>query len=296
MPPAEVAITGELVAALISQQLPEYADRLIVPLSNGWDNAMFRLGDDLIVRLPRRALAADLIVNEQRWLPQLAPRLPLPISAPVAVGVPGLNYPWHWSVVRFHAGATALSSLDHGRSNFDPVHGAEALGQFLRALHEPAPHDAPINPWRGVPLAERDELARQRFHELRDVIDADRSLWTWESALSAVPWTAAPVWLHGDLHPANIVVHDQRVVAVVDWGDITSGDPACDLGAAWMLFHAQHRERFRNAYGNPDPELWARARANALAHAIAVLRNSADNPMMYSIGMSTLHAVLSDTE
>lgn len=230
MPVAEVDIDTALVRALLVEQHPELAGSSLEPVAFGWDNVVFRLGPDLAVRLPRRQVAAELIENEQRWLPELAPRLPLPVPAPVRVGRPGCGYPWAWSVVRWIEGDDAAD----GRLD-DPHLVARQLGAFLAALHTPAPPDAPRNPWRGVPLRDRDEGTEQRIDQLAEMIDAPAVRDRWRHLVRTDPWTGPSLWLHGDLHPANLVLSAGRIAAVVDFGDITSGDPATDLAVAWML-------------------------------------------------------------
>ena len=169
MPEAEVDVDETLVRRLLEAQHPDLADRALVPLPSGWDNFIFRLGDELTVRLPRRQMSADLVDHEQRWLPLLAPRLPIPIPVPVRVGKPGLGYPWSWSVVPWLAGEIAARVPPA-----DPFVTAEQLGAFLHALHEPAPEDAPVNPYRGGPLTDRAPAVLDRIRLLGDRIDWPR--------------------------------------------------------------------------------------------------------------------------
>ena len=287
MPSAEVPLSQELVRALLSDQHPDLAGLGIEVLANGWDNMVCRLGDNYLVRLPRRAAAASLVVNEQRWLPVLAGRLPLPVPAPVRTGRPGRGYPWAWSVVPYLPGEIAARTPPT-----DPAQAALALGAFLKALHLPAPSDAPANPVRGVPLAGRAAGVMAQLPILGNLYERAAALRIWESSVAAPVWTGAPVWLHGDLHPANILVDHGRIAAVIDFGDITAGDPATDLAAAWMLLPAPQREQFRRAYGRADHDTWTRARGWALALALAFLTNSADHPVIAEIGRRTLKAVL----
>jgi aminoglycoside phosphotransferase (APT) family kinase protein len=293
MPVAEVHVSTDLVRALLAAQQPDLAHLPVQVLANGWDNLSCRLGEELIVRLPRRALAATLVVHEQRWLPVLAPRLPLPVPIPVRVGEPGAGYPWHWSIVPFLSGHPAATEQPA-----DSVAAAVALAEFLAALHRPAEADAPVNPHRGVPLAVRGELFTAAVSRLNGSIDAAAVTRSWASALAAPTWDAPPVWLHGDLHPANILVDRGRISAVIDFGDITAGDPAADLAIAWMLLPADARIAFQAAYAGSSAHgasagLWARAEGWALALALVFLAYSADNPMMARIGERALAAVLS---
>ncbi|MDG4862974.1 aminoglycoside phosphotransferase family protein [Streptomyces sp. T-3] len=286
MPAAEVPVSVELVRRLLDEQHPDLAGLPVKVLANGWDNLVCRLGEELLVRLPRRALAADLVAHEQRWLPELAGRLPLPVPAPVRAGRPTAQYPWSWSVVPFLPGRMAARSEPD-----DLCSAAVALGGFLDALHTPAPSEAPANPFRGIPLAGR---AAGVLTGLAHVVPADRvpALRIWEAAVAAPAWEGPPLWLHGDLHPANILVDRGRISAVIDFGDITAGDPATDLSVAWMLFTAPERAALRQAYGRADDATWERARGWALALSLAFLTHSADNPLMRGIGERALRAVL----
>lgn len=289
MPAAEVPVSPELVRRLLTDQHPDLAGLDIAVLANGWDNLVCRLGPDHLVRLPRRALAADLVVNEQRRLPGLAEHLPLPVPAPVRIGRPGHGYPWAWSVVPYLPGDNAARTPPA-----DPGQAALALGGFLAALHVPAPADAPVNPSRGIPLAGRAAGVLAQLPHLDDPAERAAALRGWESAAAAPAWDGPPVWLHGDLHPANLLVDRGRISAVIDFGDITSGDPATDLAVAWMLLPAPQRAAFRQAYGRADDGTWARARGWALSLALVFLTHSADNPLMAGIGRRTLNAVLEE--
>jgi len=229
-----------------------------------------------------------LILNEARWLPELAPHLPLPIPAPVFLGEPGSGYPWPWSIVPLIAG-DAIGAA--GR--LDLMASAESLGGFLQALHSPAPPEAPKNPFRGVPLATRDEPMRERLERVGDIVDSAAALEAWERALDVPVYDGAPMWLHGDLHPNNILACEGSISGVIDFGDLTSGDPATDLAVAWMLFPGGARDHFMEACGWRSADDWGRARGWALALALAYLAHSADNPAMHAIGETTLARVLS---
>jgi aminoglycoside phosphotransferase (APT) family kinase protein len=292
MPAAEVDIPPGLVRRLLAGQHPDLAALPLEVLANGWDNLSYRLGPDLVVRLPRRAVAAGLVRNEQRWLPVLAPLLPLAIPAPVRCGQPALGYPWPWSVVPFLPGRSA--ALDRPA---DLAAAAASMGGFLAALHLPAAADAPANPFRGVPLATRDQAFRQRLESLRGSIDAAAASRVWEQAVAAPRWDRSPVWVHGDLHPANILVRAGAISAVLDFGDITGGDPATDLSVVWMLLPGDCHGRFVAAYeqagGRPISAAdWARAKGWAVGLSLSYLANSADNPLMAGIGQRALDAVL----
>ena len=270
MPPAEVEVSADLVRRLLADQHPDLARLPVEFLANGWDNELYRVGDALVARLPRRALGAQIIVNEQRWLPALAPRLPLPIPSPERTGVPACGYPYSWSVVPYLPGVPAAAA-----GSFDPAAAAAAVGGFLGALHAPAPADAPANPFRGVPLAERASTFAANLALLGGHVDRDAVLRAWVAALTAPGYDGPPVWLHGDLHPANILVNDGQVSGVIDFGDITAGDPASDLSVAWMLLPPGCHPIFWSAYqadgGPANDALRARARGWALNLAVVFL-------------------------
>jgi aminoglycoside phosphotransferase (APT) family kinase protein len=287
MPAAEVDVSVELVRRLLAAQHPDLASLELAVLANGWDNLVCAVGADYLARLPRRALAAELVAHEQRWLPVLAPRLPLPIPAPVRVGHPAEGFPWDWSVVPFFPGrVAALAAPD------DLASAAVALAEFLAALHVPAPPEAPVSPVRGGPLSTRADGVTQHLGLLAGGRDIGAARAIWASAIEAAVWTDRPVWVHGDLHPANILVDAGRISAVIDFGDLTRGDPATDLSVAWMLLPAAEREIFRQAYVRADDDTWTRARGWALSLALVFLTFSADNPLMAAIGERTLSELL----
>jgi aminoglycoside phosphotransferase (APT) family kinase protein len=293
MPSAEVDVTLDVVRRLVADQMPDLADRQLGMLAHGWDNVMVRIGDDFVARLPRRAVAVELLLHEQRWLPDLALlRLPLPIPVPVRVGRPGHGYPWPWSVVPYLPGGVAALTPPADRG-----HAAVTLATFLAALHVPAPPAAPRNPLRGVPLSHRAASLAENLARLGATVDSHLVTRMFRAAVTATTWDRIPVWLHGDLHPANILVDGGRLSAVIDFGDLTVGDPATDLAVSWMLLPADSRGTFCNTYAaasqHPaDEALWIRARAWALVLSAAFLAHSADNPQMAAIGRHTLDAVL----
>jgi aminoglycoside phosphotransferase (APT) family kinase protein len=301
MPAAEVDVSADLVRRLLAGQHRDLTRLPVEFLANGWDNELYRVGDAFLARLPRRAFGAQTIKNEQRWLPGLASRLPLPIPYPERTGAPACGYPYSWSVVPYLPGVPAAQA-----GSFDPAAAAVAVGGFLGALHVPAPPDAPTNPSRGIPLADRADAFAANLALLTDQGGQDPSggdavLRVQDAALAAPGYDGPPVWLHGDLHPANILVNDGQVSGVIDFGDITAGDPAGDLSVAWMLLPLDCHDRFWSAYqaaggggGRGGDALRARARGWALNLAIAFLANSADNPVVREIGRRTLRTVLED--
>lgn len=290
MPASEVDIDAHLVRSLLADQHPDLANLSLREVAFGWDNVMFRLGDELAVRMPRRQVGAALIETEQRWLAKLAPRLPLPVPVPVRIGRPALGFPWHWSVVAWMDGSDAATSPP-----LDPGLAAETIGGFLRALHEPAPDDAPTNAFRGIPLADRHDVTVRGIESLGGLVDIERVRAEWDAALELPPFDGTKVWLHGDLHPANVVVRAGEIVGVVDFGDLTAGDPATDLAVAWSLLPLAAHAAFRAAVGGVDDLTWRRARSWALALGVACLANSADNATMAAMSRRAIAAVLGDT-
>jgi aminoglycoside phosphotransferase (APT) family kinase protein len=291
-PVAEWPIDRDLVAALLADQHPDLAGLPLQEVAAGWDNAMFRLGDRRAVRLPRRALAAPLIAHEQAWLPRLAPQLSLPVPAPERVGAPALGYPWAWSVLPWLAGAPA--------DQHPPAPGqALVFAAFLRSLHTPAPADAPPNPVRGVPLAQRQAAVEVRMERLAQRTDlvGPPIVAIWRAALAA-PIDTPPTWLHGDLHPRNLLVEAGALSGVIDWGDLTAGDRATDLAAIWMLFDApQERAAALAAYGNISPATMLRARGWAVLFGLILLETGlADNPRNALIGERTLRRLADEPE
>lgn len=289
-PVATQAIDADLVRALLRSQCPEYADLSLVKAASGWDNEMYRLGDELAVRLPRREIAAPNITNEQRWLPGLAPALPIRVPVAIVNGTPEFGYPYRWSVVNWAPGTTAASSA------LLPTN-ASVIAEFLVALHSQVPPgDAPINPWRGGLLAERTEAVEERLDivfqrdsELQVTHGDTLKLW---KAASHVPIDVPATWIHGDLHPKNLIVDEGTIVMVIDWGDICVGDPATDLAAAWMLFDAPGIEKFRRSYGEVSEATWVRAQGWAVYFGAVLLVNGlADDPAFAAVGRRTLNRV-----
>ncbi|REJ80017.1 MAG: phosphotransferase [Acidobacteria bacterium] len=278
--------------ALLREQHPDLAALPLHEVGSGWDNAVFRLGDEYCLRLPRRAAAAQLVENEQRWLPLLAPLLPLPVPVPLRVGAPAQGYPWAWSVCPWLPGRSAFAAppLDVSRA-------ATTLGAFLAALHRPAPPEAPHNPMRGVPLMARAEVFARQLAALTATLGEETTrrverLWT--QSLELPPWRAAPAWVHGDLHLFNLLTdptRDGRLAAVIDFGDLCAGDPATDLAVAWMLFDASDRERLRRTSGCDDAT-WGRARGWAVAFAVVYLAHAAQDPEIGQLGHRLLGRLL----
>jgi aminoglycoside phosphotransferase (APT) family kinase protein len=288
-PAAEIDVTPDVVRRLLQAQHPDLAPLPLRRVARGWDNDIYRLGDDLSVRLPRRLAGAVLILIEQRWLAEIAPALPLPVPVPLRTGVPGAGYPWTWSVCPWLPGA----EIEVAHPD-DWAAAARQLGSFLAAVHRPAPPDAPANPYRGVPLAERAAIFAAGLDQLPADVDRSPLMHAWHRATAAPEWEHPPVWLHGDIHPRNVLVDGGRISAVIDFGDMTAGDPASDLAVAWMLFAPEVRPLFRAACGTDHPvddALWERARGWALT--LGVLMANGDERIA-AIGRRTVAAVLAD--
>jgi aminoglycoside phosphotransferase (APT) family kinase protein len=264
-PAADIEIDELLVRSLLREQQPDLADLPLQEIDSGWDNAMFRLGRALVVRLPRRIAVAHLIEREQEWLPQLAPLLPIPVPAPVHCGRPAQNYPSHWSIVPWLSGINA--DLCEPRAD-----QAGRLAAFLCALHRPAPANAPFNPYRGVPLRERAAQIDERIRRLERETSLlhDDIVQIYRAAIEA-PIDVAPTWLHGDLHAGNLLVDDGVISGVIDWGDMTCGDRATDLATLWMnLGDRKARESAMRACNGVSDATWLRAKGWAVFFGVTL--------------------------
>lgn len=286
-PAAEIDIDERLVTALLHEQCPQLAEQPVRVVGNGWDNTIARVGDAWMTRLPRRAAAAALIVNEQRWLPLLAPSLPLAVPVPWFEGRPSELFPWSWSICRWLPGNTAADEPPD-----DLGAAARTLAAFVRELHQPGPADAPLNPVRGVALQERAAAVHERVQRLEAVVDGPCVLALWERLRVTPGWDGPPLWLHGDLHPSNMLTNDRQLSAVIDFGDICVGDPATDLALAWMMFPPAERAVFRAA-ADVDDDTWQRAAGWALNLSLAYL-TADDTTSIPAIGRTTLAAVLAE--
>jgi aminoglycoside phosphotransferase (APT) family kinase protein len=283
----ELEIDEALVRRLVGEQFPEWSELALNRVEPaGTDNAIFRLGDRLSLRLARRKGPMEPDGKELEWLPKLAPQLPLEIPVPVARGRPTTEYPWFWDVYSWVAGETVPVE------EIDAVEAARDLAAFVAALQRIDPAGAP--PGRGVPLAARAEEMRDWFASF----DGDPAVTAeWERALVAPPWDGPPVWHHGDLDARNWLVRDGRISGVVDWGAMGVGDPACDVMVAWKLHSAEARDAFHEALPT-DEATWERARGWVLSQAVAILAyyTPENNPTLFREAESWLALALSERE
>ncbi|MFF7199069.1 aminoglycoside phosphotransferase family protein [Streptomyces sp. NPDC008079] len=271
------AIDTALVRRLVDRQFPRWAALPLEPLgAAGSDHVIHRLGRELSVRLPRHRGAIGQAAKEARWLPRLAAHLPLAVPVPVAVGRPDLGYPWPWAVTRWLDGEVATVER-LGES----VGAAVELAEFLLALQRFAPPEAVADGPTGLaasPLAARDRATRAAVARVGDAFDAAAMAGLWDAALRAPAWGRPPVWVHGDFHTGNLLTVDGRLSAVIDFGGLALGDPACDLMVAFTLMSAGSRAAFRATLG-VDDATWTRGRGWALATGLnAYVSYAADDP------------------
>lgn len=259
----EVDIDEALVRRLVAEQFPAWADLPVEPVtSSGTDNAMFRLGDELAVRMPRIGGAARSVTAEQKWVPWLAPHLPVAVPAPVGIGTPTDDFRYPWTVCQWLPGVNPTVHETKPELATD-------LAAFVRQLRDVDPAGAPAG-GRGVPLASRDEPTRAAIAASEGLVDTAAVTAVWDDALRIPPWTGPPTWAHGDLSPGNLLVRDGRLTAVIDWSGAGVGDPTVDLVVAWNLLPAADRPVFRAALG-VDDDTWRRGRAWALSIAMIQL-------------------------
>lgn len=285
-------LNAALVRRLVSAQFPEVAHLDLTPLvTAGTDNAIYRLGQDLAVRLPIRESAVPQVAREQQWLPRLAGHLPLSIPEPLHAGVATDDFPWPWSVCRW------LDGQDAGQESLpDLAQAARDLGHFLVALRSidaaGGPRAGRENHGRGVPLAFLDERVRRDVAQLEGEIDVVGTLDAWDDALAAPAWDEPGVWLHGDLHPSNLLVRGGRIVAVLDFGLMGVGDPAADLFVGWSVLDAPARAVFKVA-ALADEAMWTRGRGWAVFNAVIALAFYRDsNPVLSQMARRTLAEVV----
>jgi len=280
----ELPTDDALVRRLLAAQFPDWAGLPVEPVrSSGTVNALYRLGDDMVVRLPRMDWGAGAIEKDFAWLSRLAPLLPVPIPVPFARGAPAEGMPWEWGIYPWLEG-------EHPDGDAD----ARSLAAFVGALHGIGATDGP-RARRGLSLGEvQDASAREALRELDGTIDVAAATAAWDSALEAPRWGGPPVWIHGDLLPANLLVRDGRLAAVIDWGSVGVGDPAVDMIAAWGALSAESRDAFRAELG-VDDATWARGRGWALSIALIALPYYVDtNPVFAETARVLIREVLAD--
>ena len=289
-----ISINKNLVHQLISKQFPEWKELTIQAVAvSGWDNRTFHLGDEMLVRLPSAACYAGQVEKEAHWLPMLAPHLPVKIPAPLALGKPTKDYPWPWGIYRWLVGETVAATPDIDLSIL-----AEDLANFLFSLHRidstggPAPGLHSF--YRGGSLAVYDEETQKALSHLKNNIDSLAAMELWQSALKT-SWRKAPVWVHGDISAGNLLIEHGKLSAVIDFGQLSIGDPACDLAITWTLFKDQSRAIFKTKLALDD-DTWIRAKAWTLWKALVTAAgftnpNNAEAKQCWNI----IHDVLNDT-
>lgn len=291
--PGEIVAETALVKRLLARQFARWAT---LPLRRldcaGTDHVIYRLGDEMCVRLPRISWTAGQALIESVWLERIAQRSPLRVPVQLALGEPDCGYPWHWSVCDWIEGENANT-----HPPADLLIAAEQVAGFIHAMSSIGPAGAPDavqHDLRGAPLQARDARTRAALRQLDDLVDVTRALRIWEDALDAPQWTGPPRLFHGDLLPGNLIVREGRIVGVIDFGMLGAGDPACDLMSAWSQFGGQSRARFHSAVG-ADEAMWRRARGHALSQAamyIPYYRHT--NPAGARIALAQLQGVLDD--
>lgn len=288
-----VQIDVPLVKQLIASQFPQWQSLSIRPVSySGWDNRTFHLGDEMIVRMPSNYAYASQVTKEQKWLPILAPNLPLKIPQPLAMGNPDENYPWHWSVYHYLPGESAATAIIT-----DLCSVAKNLAQFLNVLESIDATKGPVagehSFYRGGLLSVYDNETRTALSKLKGKIDVGLALSLWEQAL-ITNWQNNPAWVHGDISPGNLLIYKKQLIAVIDFGQLAIGDPACDLSITWTFFKDKSRDVFRNSL-NFDSGTWARARAWTLWKALIIAADLTEsNASDTSRSWNIIETVLND--
>lgn len=279
----------DLVRDLLRAQLPQWAGLPIAEVeSTGTDNALYRVGATMVVRMPLRPSATRSTQMEHEWLPRLAPHLPVDVPVPVALGQPTQEFPWPWSVMTWIEGEDATTA------RFSSHQAATDVARFVSALHsiDPTGGPHPRAGGRGLPLRERDRFTRRSIRSSSGLIDTDAVTASWVEALEVPAWEQPSVWIHGDIAAGNILFRDGRLRAVIDWGCLGVGDPACDLIVAWEIFDAGSRDLLRSELG-VDDDTWARSRGWALSTALAELSYyQKTNPFMAARARRQLDAAL----
>ena len=283
----ETVVTLTQAAGLLAAQFPAWAALPLVPLTvAGSDNVMIRLGDDLVLRFPRLPGAVAALESEAVWLGWIRGTVPLAVPEMVAMGRPGDGYPFPWAVQRWIAGQNAWDAP------VQDLAAAQALADFVVALRaRPVPVEVPV---KGGSLADRDGFLRQMIARLADEADPRQVARAWDTALALPSWDGAPVLVHADLHPLNLLVHNGKLAAVIDWGAFGAGDPALDLICGWTVLHSAGRALFRKRL-SVDDATWARGWAFALSKAVMAAPYYRDsNPPLHAVMRRSLRRCLAE--
>lgn len=289
-PAATIDITESLVRKLLEEQRPSLSGMSIQIMESGWDNVMIKAGEEYALRMPRRDVAESLILNEQRWLPWLAPQLPLPVPEPIFCGKPTAYYPYHWSLQNWIEGLAADVAPPSPRES-------EVLASFLQTLHSiPVPEGAPRNPVRDCALAAKAEDMALRMEmlgrETQYITDAVK--YAWDQALIA-PSSRHRCFIAGDMHARNILTHEGKLAAIIDWGDMCAGDPATDFMSVWGLFEDQAARRTVFSCYEADESLVRRAKGWAIFSGVILLHTGrADTPRHARMGEIILRRITAD--
>ena len=290
----QVDIALDDAVHLLTTQFPHWAHLAIEPIkSAGTDNALFSLGNDMVIRMPRATWATQQVDKEQEWLPRLAPHLPLPVPVPLAQGCPDETYPWSWSVYTWIEGEDLHTAKIDNQEKM-----ARDIAAFIKALRGIDAASGPLsgkhNNYRGVPLAVLDRTVRRSIGELEGLIDTDAASLAWDAALATPVWEGEPVWVHGDLQAGNLLARNGQLCSVIDFGLSGVGDPAADMIVAWNLLDDADREIFRSEVG-VDEATWTRGRGWALYTGLVALPYYLDkNPVIVRSSRRVISEVLAD--
>lgn len=282
-PPAEVRIDAALVASLLHAQFPDLANLNCYKVDEGFDNSLWRLGEELVVRIPRREVAAALIENELRWLPEMARHVSLATPLPLRAGVATEDFPWPWLIASWHNGEAGdkIDPKVRGRS-------AKEMAVFLRELHHEAPTDAPCNSFRSVSLVDRETSLYSRLYDLGDDVDFEFVEALWKCVRDTPRWDSPGRWLHGDFHPGNTLYRNGALVGVVDFGDVCAGDPAVDLAGGLLSLPFESLQEFFDAYEECDEATLRRTIGWAVLFGVMFLSLGRTRTSYLSIGQLAL--------
>lgn len=285
----EFNVDETLITNLLKQQCPELAELPLAKIKHyGTDNAIFRVGEEYAIRLPRVEYAAEQIEKEIKWLPKFAPHLPLVIPSPTKIGNPSEEFPHPWYVYHWIDGVDAYNIPPSDLNQL-----ACDLAGFIKALWKLDTNDAPAAR-RGLPLNTQDKSVREAISNLADMVDTDAVARIWRECLAIPNWNKTPVWLHADLLPSNLLLQDSKLHAVIDFGLMGIGDPACDLIPAWCLFDADARKIFKETIGI-DENTWARGKGWALSIALIIMPYYKDtNPVLMSVAKRIIGEITSN--